>query len=179
MPWSTSFQRQARSDLATLQRLASSGVDKCQVLHYLQMAGEKLAKSFSPEATANQSPPHTHFGLSRWITATNFSNEQLRNLGFKSQRDFKLARASLVAIARAVEQCNPKLANDRANGVSAPIWTGVAVNVEYPWQSGTDVIAPCEYLFDEEALQETRLMRLARLLDRVCAAELQLPVLFG
>jgi hypothetical protein len=40
--WASAYARQALSDLATRELLASTGAHKCHRLHFLQMAAEKV-----------------------------------------------------------------------------------------------------------------------------------------
>ena len=143
------------------------GADKCQILHYLQMAGEKLAKAESDEASEGVRPSLSHTGFSRWIKALSNSGADAKRLGYKSREDFALATRSLKETIMLVEQLAPKLANNRASGQSpASEWSGLGIDAEYPWASGgTDPVAPVDYPYDEEALSNERLFKLAQLID--------------
>ncbi|MBS1813941.1 MAG: hypothetical protein JSS87_03590 [Acidobacteria bacterium] len=44
--WSRAYATQALSDLRTYDLLADGEADDCQLLHYLQMASEKVCKAF-------------------------------------------------------------------------------------------------------------------------------------
>ncbi len=177
MSWKRAFLRQARSDLLTYRILQEGGADKCQILHYLQMAGEKLAKAESDEASDGRRPSLSPTGFSRWMKALANSAGDVQRLGFKGREDFAEATRSLVETAKLVEQLAPKLANDRASGqTSSGFWSGVGVNAEYPWDAGADgPIAPSDYPFTEGPLGPERLLKLALLIDARIAQRLGEP----
>jgi hypothetical protein len=178
MAWKEAFLRQARSDLSAFG--ATVSLDKCHRLHNLQMAGEKVAKAFSLEAAANLRPSFSHYGFHRWLRTISFSTREARSLGFKSDADFRMGLPALRDTAQAIEHLNPKIANDRANGqITYSTWAGVGVNAEYPWPQGKDVVVPGAYPFAEPGLSDTRVIRLARFLDKVVARELGLDPLYG
>lgn len=172
--WSEAFLRQARSDLCVYRLLQERGSDKCHSIHYLQMSGEKLAKSETDEAKRNMQPGLTHYGLSKWLRALSVSNADSRTLGYKSRIDYRSAHASLLASAAAIEQLAPKIANDRSKGLGSFMhWNGVGVNAEYPWgRVGDPPIAPTDYAFGEPELDDLRLLRLAMLIDARIAQKL-------
>ena len=161
------FLRQARSDLSVYTLLQERGFDKCQKIQYLQMAGEKLAKSESEEAEDGRRPGLSHFGFSRWLRVLSVSNAEIRSLGFRNATEFGGARIGLLRTADAVEQLAPKIANDRALGQTTyALWNGVGTNAEYPWERvGGDPVAPVDYEFDEPELSDVRLHKFARLID--------------
>src|SRR5205823_748851 len=139
--WKHAFLSQARSDLSAFRLLVET--DKCQRLHHLQMAGEKIAKALSAEAEANRRPAFSHYGFHRWLRSVSFSTQEARLLGFKSQADLRAGLKALRPTAMAIEQLNPKKANDRASAfISSGIWTGSGVNREYPWLEGQTVMSP-------------------------------------
>lgn len=150
MSWTGAFLRQARSDLSAYALLQEGGIDKCQQIHYLQMAGEKLAKSESEEAEDGRRPGLSHFGLSRWLRVLSVSSAEIRSLGFRNAADFGGVRTGLLRTAEAVEQLAPKIANDRAFARGTyPRWNGIGTNAEYPWEVvGGDPVAPVDYAFD-------------------------------
>ena len=60
MTWREAFLEQARSDFAMFDLLNEAKVPQCHVLHYLQMATEKLAKALSLSPRSQEAPPFTH-----------------------------------------------------------------------------------------------------------------------
>ena len=180
MTWREAFLRQARSDLLTYNLLQAGGADKCQIFHYLQMAGEKLAKAESDEALAGLRPNLSHTGFSGWLKSLRVSRQEARGFGYKSQIDFVIAVRSLIATATLIEQLAPKLANDRAQGrVPASVWAGLGVNAEYPWLGSTGLcVAPSDYEFPEAELKALSLVKLAALLDTRIARALGLDRIF-
>jgi len=176
LTWSEAFLRQARSDLSIFALLREQGEDTCHQIHYLQMAGEKLAKSESAEAGRNERPTLTHYGLSKWLQLLSLSNAEVRRLEFRSIADFNEAKGALVSAAKAVEHLAPKIANDRSKGlITHSLWNGVGTNAEYPWDQGGNLpISPVEYDFNEAELSALRLHRLALVLDARIAQKLNL-----
>src|SRR5436190_10987546 len=59
--------QQARSDLAVFRELRRTGVHECHLLHYLQMATEKLSKAYLWRS--GKAPPRSHTGLIRFLKA--------------------------------------------------------------------------------------------------------------
>lgn len=137
------FIAQARSDWG-VQRLLSEEKDVavCHRLHYLQMVCEKLAKAYRLRDT--KSPVSElvskHTGFEKFVGA--FFAVALRDeyQGKDAQLQGLIKRAR--ALAREIEKLAPAI--DR---VDAP------ENVEYPWERGDRVTAPCSYSFPSIELQ--------------------------
>ena len=168
MSWRDALLRQASSDLTVYDLLAKTNAAKCHRLHYLQMAGEKLAKSESPEVQRGEPPPLTHFALGNWLRALSLSRVALRSMGYGSTAEFRQARTGLVRSADAVEGCAPAIANRRSRDEIAPgLWNGLGTNAEYPWTSALgQPVAPAEYAFNEPELDDLRLVKLASFMRR-------------
>jgi hypothetical protein len=58
---------QAKSDHAAFICLRRAGVHECHMLHYLQMAAEKISKAYLWRS--GSSPPRSHVGLMRFMRA--------------------------------------------------------------------------------------------------------------
>ncbi len=156
MTWSDAFHRQALSDLEVYRyiSLPTSKVAFCHRLHYLQMASEKLVKSYL-SLGFNQAPKKSHAGLSIFLKTLQ-SNPNIRNrLGFADRHSqFSSHIRQLVPVAQAIERLAPCLANEND------------VNAEYPWRSvdGT-VVYPANYGFKN--FQLTDLARFVAFLERL------------
>ena len=59
--------RQARSDYELFVHLRRAGVHQCHLLHYLQMATEKLSKAYLWRS--GNAPPRSHTGFVRFLRA--------------------------------------------------------------------------------------------------------------
>ena len=68
MTWKQAFRKQARSDYDIFSEFNNATNLKpiCHQLHYLQMATEKLAKSFFCDQTL-EPPRKTHYGFVRLL----------------------------------------------------------------------------------------------------------------
>ena len=136
------FLSQARSDWEVYKLLRTTELPACHQLHYLQMAGEKLAKAyrlrdtFSPiqELTAH----HTGFAK--------FMKQYLLSPRFKDRYAGRTAR--LQSLMRDAE----KLAREIERLAPAIEKAQVPANTEYPWEAGGRVIAPCEWSFEALSL---------------------------
>ena len=58
---------EAMSDLSIFVQLRRDGVHECHLLHYLQMATEKLSKAYLWRS--GHPPPRSHTGFVRFLTA--------------------------------------------------------------------------------------------------------------
>lgn len=155
MTWSRAFRRQAESDYQIFKRFAGkdSDVAICHRLHALQMATEKLAKSYL-SAGASEPPKKTHLALVRFIKALS-SNPDIRDrftFG-NNRRQFKAYIDSLIPLAEQIEAL-------------APVGGDIErVNPEYPWLNGRqEIMCPADYSFPE--FTKSDLVRLARFIDR-------------
>ena len=165
--WEDSFLRQARSDLECFFLLTGRGMPLCQQLHYLQMAGEKLAKSRYAAENQGREPAHSHKGLSDWIRLR-IHDSWLRKQMQRSDADFRSLVRRLTPTAQAVEHLAPARANALAFGV----------NVEYPWLDFRGVVvSPLDFRFSAEELGATRLIKFASFLDTCISAYGDQPLL--
>jgi len=155
MTWSQAFRRQAESDYQIFKRFAGkdSDVAICHRLHVLQMATEKLAKSFLSAAAA-EPPKKTHLALVRFLRVLS-SNPDIRDrftFG-NNPKQFKAYIDSLIPFAEQIEAL-------------APVGGDIErLNPEYPWLNGRlEIMCPADYSFPE--FTKSVLVRLARFIDR-------------
>jgi hypothetical protein len=142
LAFARAFLAQARSDWAVYKLLSASDVPACHVLHYLQMASEKLAKAYrlrDTEAPVEELTRH-HTGFAKFL------NQYLLSPRFKERyhgKDHALQsmRKSAERLARAVERLAPAIDSG-----------ATPENAEYPWQTGDRVVAPCEWSYPELSL---------------------------
>ncbi len=129
------FLVQAASDWETYELLASHvDVAACHKLHFLQMACEKVAKAYRLRDTKSPESEllSRHTGFAKFVPSFCKMVLSQRYQG----KDAQLARVirASQALAREIEKLAPAI--DR---LATP------ENVEYPWQRGDEVIAPCQY----------------------------------
>lgn len=138
MPWQNGYLRQAESDYEIYSTLNKSRVALCHRLHYLQMASEKLAKSFLCHGK-HKPYPKTHYALVRFLKRTKKSQSVSRLMGYTNNH---LAYCSyidsLLDVATRVEDLAPVGGNYNK------------LNPEYPWADASGVIQiPVDYTFHE------------------------------
>lgn len=86
--WRSATLRQARSDYEMLRRLLSDNdVDVCQVLHYLQMTTEKLAKAFLTPPGGRY--PNTHNAFAEFVRVVKRRREFQAACGFSQAIAFR------------------------------------------------------------------------------------------
>jgi hypothetical protein len=125
------FLVQAQSDYQIFRFLLSENKPACQVLHYLQMATEKLARAYLwKHGVAKKS----HAAFSKFVRSVAGDDRVRIELGYKwrDQWDAKLNRIAM--LAEAVQQLAPDLAMD-------------GPNLEYPWPPTHPTAAPIESEF--------------------------------
>lgn len=136
MTWSEAFLRQAASDFAVHELLSSQAhLPPCHGLHYLQMAVEKLAKSFLCHGT--DCPPRESHAVVVSFIRSCASNRRLRDRFQMEHQAFSSMLRKHVRSAEYIESLAPAMSND--------------INSEYPWPgqiTGT-ALAPCDYAFTE------------------------------
>jgi hypothetical protein len=141
--WAVGFATQSRSDWQVYGRLAADQqIPACHELHYLQMACEKIAKAYRCRDTA----ANLEDLLKRHVGFAKFMGSFLASPSIKEAyrgRDAQLRQVSRLArtLAREIEKLAPAV--DRA---------GSPENAEYPWETGDDVISPCEYSYPRLSL---------------------------
>lgn len=139
MNWRTAFLDQARSDYEMMRLLNEHRVASCHQFHYLQMATEKLAKSFLLSANANTPPRTTHLALVRFLRVLKAQWPHIgESLGYRHRESFGQLIDSLLPVAEEIERLAPNFA-----GTSKP-------NPEYPWQipGNSQVTAPAQFDFE-------------------------------
>jgi hypothetical protein len=141
--WASAFAVQSQSDWQVYARLtAEPEVPACHKLHYLQMACEKIAKAYRCRDTSASLEEllKRHVGFAKFIgsfLASPSIKEAYRGRDAQLQEVSRLTRA----LAREIEKLAPAV--DRA---------GSPENAEYPWESGADIIAPCQYTYPRLSL---------------------------
>ena len=141
--WRRAFARQAQADLHARTLIlphVAKGLPRCQELHFLQMACEKLVKA--------------HLFSSKEVPGYVFSSHAVvaKHLPRILQEYYRRQRSGKVmpdymnkqmrAIARNIELLAPAVT---AGGQHV-------VNCEYPWSHGERVYAPADYDFTELTL---------------------------
>lgn len=143
--WRTATLRQARSDYEMLRRLLSDNdVDVCQVLHYLQMTTEKLAKAFLTPPGGRY--PNTHNAFAEFVRVVKRRREFQAACGFSQAIAFRAYMDGLLPLAQAVEDLSP-------DGGDHP-------NPEYPWYVGGMILVPAEYAFPGLSLSSPKMLKL-------------------
>lgn len=141
--WAFAYFKQADSDFKIYQLLSGTpGVPICHLLHYLQMAGEKIAKAYRFRDTDTDEDRLTteHVAFSRFMQSYLGSPEiKQRYAGNDAQlREIvKVARK----LAREIEKLAPAV--DRETSPA---------NAEYPWPDDGRVVVPCEFTYPNLAL---------------------------
>lgn len=158
MTWGQAFRRQAESDYQVFKRFSatSSEVPVCHRLHFLQMATEKLAKSFLI-GTSTETPKKSHFALVRFLRVVSSSPDIRDRFKFgNNPKQFKAYIDSLIPLAEQIEALVP---------VGGDI---ERLNPEYPWLNGQqEVMCPADYDFSE--FTKSDLVRFAKFIDSFLA----------
>jgi HEPN domain-containing protein len=127
---------QARSDHALFVRLRREGVHDCHLLHYLQMATEKLSKAYLWRS--GHAPPKTHTGFVRFLKALLDRRTDLERiattLGFRRREDLDTWVRSVRTLAYALQNIAPAEAGD-------------GPNPEYPWPHDAPIHCPIDHTF--------------------------------
>ncbi|HEX7183963.1 MAG TPA: hypothetical protein VF756_19185 [Thermoanaerobaculia bacterium] len=141
--WAAAFAAQSQSDWQVYNLLAGEPwLPPCHELHYLQMSCEKIAKAYRCRDTAADLEEllKRHIGFAKFIgsfLSSPMIKEAYRGRSAQLQKISKLSRA----LAREIEKLAPAV--DRA---------GSPENAEYPWESGDDVVSPCQYSYPRLSL---------------------------
>lgn len=131
---------QAKSDHAVFVLLRVKGVGDCHLLHYLQMAAEKISKAYLWRSGTE--PPRSHVGLMPFLQAL-----ISRSLGHKEQQriaeifDFR-RRQDMEAWVRQVSPLAHELQN------ITPALAQDGPNTEYPWPPAHPTNCPALHSFD-------------------------------
>lgn len=152
MSWKEGYLQQAKSDYETYRILTANKVKICHRLHYLQMASEKLAKSFM--CRGSQRPTRlTHYVLVRFLQTTK-KQPGISRLMNDNQSVYCSYIDGLLEIAKRVEDLAP------SGGDFCKL------NPEYPWEDAFGVVQiPAKYDFHE--FRPTDLVKLQTLIDNL------------
>ncbi|MDZ7362838.1 MAG: hypothetical protein ONB46_19245 [candidate division KSB1 bacterium] len=112
----------------------------CHILHYLQMATEKLGKAyFLSGGTGVNEAQNSHLAFAKFLRLVARNGKLQKMLGMRSAQ-LRAHVRQLLPIAHSIEKLAPALAEG-------------SVNTEYPWQSADgEIKIPIHYDF---ALSET------------------------
>ena len=114
--------RQAQSDHSVFVHLRRAGVGECHLLHYLQMATEKLSKAYLWRS--GHAPPKVHTGFVRFLKALLDRHADLDRiatiLGFRRREDLDNWVRNVQTLAYSLQNM-------------APAEAGNGPNPEYPW----------------------------------------------
>ena len=128
--------RQARSDHALFVQLRGAGVHECHLLHYLQMATEKLSKAYLWRS--GNAPPKSHTGFVRFLRALLDRRAELDRIanvfGFRRRDDLDNWVRSVQALAYSLQNIAPAEAGD-------------GPNPEYPWPHEIPAHCPVGHTF--------------------------------
>jgi hypothetical protein len=129
---------QAKSDLAIFHLLRSKGVPQCHLLHYLQMATEKLSKAYLWRS--GKTPPKSHTGFVRFLKAlldrrSNELGTLSKALGFARPDDLDRWVKNVQTLAYSLQNI-------------APAEAGNGPNPEYPWPHEAPTHSPTVYSFE-------------------------------
>ncbi|MCY2953352.1 MAG: hypothetical protein NTU53_15440 [Planctomycetota bacterium] len=125
------YLKQARSDFQVFRLLLKQDrteVPECHVLHYLQMATEKLAKA----AFLSINPafhPHTHVAFSH-IPHHLRRADVAKTLGWKTFDSYRVFLKYASPLFRQIDELNPAVGPQLAAGKKT-----ARSNVEYPWET--------------------------------------------
>jgi len=141
--WREAYLRQARSDYEVYSFLNTPDVPLCHRLHYLQMASEKLAKSFLSKGS-RKPYKKTHIAFVRFLKISKRYKPIQRELGYAKNLPAYCAYIdSLLGPAQLIEDLAP-VGGDHDK-----------VNPEYPWKDATGVIrVPVDYAFREFSAED-------------------------
>lgn len=142
--WADAFAAQSRSDFQ-VYLILPAGVEECHKLHYLQMAGEKIAKAYQLRDTKavleNAMTSHvafSDFALPMLMSASERERYRGKDAWLKS------TLKSVKGLAREIEKIAPSV--DRQQSPA---------NAEYPWAEGESIVTPCHYSYPvTEALRD-------------------------
>jgi len=135
MDWGEAFLLQAKSDYEIFRLLNKSGQNLCHKLHYLQMASEKVAKSFLCKKGGLAKPQKSHKVLTNFVHISKGHPAIREKLGYQDNYlAYKAYIESIMDIADKIENLAPSGTKERPNP-------------EYPWIIDDVVYSPLEYEF--------------------------------
>src|SRR3954463_7817142 len=128
--------RQAQSDQTLFVQLRRAGAHECHLLHYLQMATEKLSKAYLWRS--GHAPPRSHTGFVRFLRALLDRRADLDRiatvLGFRRREDLDTWVRSVQVLAYSLQNI-------------APAEAGNGPNPEYPWPHEAPANCPIGHTF--------------------------------
>ncbi len=134
--WADVFAAQSRSDFQVYDTLPLA-VEDCHRLHYLQMAGEKIAKAYrlrdteiGLEEAMKSHVAFSHFAASMLISPSS----KTRYKGKEAWLQQTLKRVQ--GLAREIEKLAPAVDRQRS-----------PANAEYPWAEEESIVTPCRYVY--------------------------------
>lgn len=152
--WSKAYAIQAISDLNAYSVLAQGSADQCHLLHYLQMASEKVCKAYLCLSNGHNhvKKKHNYVALHLPLIARRFLAE---SGGRRSQiQNIKTLSREIEVLAPAVHK-----------GFSRED------NCEYPWaDTSGKVIVPCKFSFPGISVSDRRINLLLRVLRTAAEA---------
>lgn len=162
--WAEAFWAQARSDWEMYTKMGRAKGPACHVLHYLQMATEKLGKAYLLAGGVGlDDVQNSHQAFTQFLRRVARNGKVQRELGMTAAQ-LRAHVYQLLPIAYAIEKLAPALAER-------------SVNAEYPWQTPEGVImAPMRYNFSlSAALEEKNGRKLLKLTETVLDNFFALP----
>jgi len=151
--WSEVFLIQAKSDWQVYEHLEKTPLPHCHALHYLQMATEKLAKSYLLAGRSDiKTVRASHHGLTRFLQLV-WRNKGLQEEMGMTAKKLVAHIQQLLPLAYTIESLAPAIA-------------GNGPNPEYPWEAPQNTFhAPAVYEFTiSKALREPRGRNLIKLI---------------
>jgi hypothetical protein len=128
--------RQAQTDHGLFVHLRRTGAHQCHLLHYLQMATEKLSKAYLWRS--GHAPPRSHTGFVRFLRAVLDRRAELDRiagvLGFRRREDLDKWVRSVQVLAYSLQNLAPAEARD-------------GPNPEYPWPHEAPAHCPVGHTF--------------------------------
>jgi hypothetical protein len=146
------FFVQAESDYRVLRLLQSRDQPACQILHYLQMSTEKLARAYLWKQDVVK---RSHAAFSKFLRSIAGDDRVRVELGYKRRDQWDAKLDGIASLAERVQQLAPDLAGD-------------GPNPEYPWPPTHPTSAPIEFEFPvSDELQKSSGRVLLDFLDRL------------
>ena len=130
--------RQSRSDHDVFLLLRSKGAAPCHLLHYLQMATEKISKAYYWRS--GNAPPRSHAGFMKFMRFLGGVRKHERQhiasvFGFPRFKDFQAWACSASPLVYDLQRLAPTLAGD-------------SENPEYPWPHAAPEFCPATHDFE-------------------------------
>jgi hypothetical protein len=154
----TLWWTQAKSELALFIQLRRVGAHECHLLHYLQMATEKISKAYLWRS--GHAPPKSHTGFVRFLKALLDRRAAelewiARTLGFGRPEDLDKWVSSVQILAYSLQNIAP------AEARNGP-------NPEYPWPHEAPVHCPSgnEFALWSQLLNTGRGRKMMEFIDR-------------